>query len=200
VRKRGTAAVAGVAGARLQEAVNINLGLLSLKNVISHLHRKADYVPFSDNRLTELLRTIPFLSSPLLPFPVFNTLFISVSLGSARTLDVAVSVSAAPGYFDLACPRLILTLCSSACVFVLAFLLVVAARGVSCLWRLVAGESLGGRSKTVVVVAARLEPPNAAETLHALRFGERCRQISETVGAGGSTMATALALIESLNR
>ena len=68
MRKRGTAAVAGVAGARLQEAVNINLGLLSLKNVISHLHRKADYVPFSDNRLTELLRTIPFLSSPLFSF------------------------------------------------------------------------------------------------------------------------------------
>lgn len=59
--------------------------------------------------------------------------------------------------------------------------------------------ALGGRSKTVVVVAARLEPPNAAETLHALRFGERCRQISDTVG-GGATMATALALIESLNK
>ena len=42
----------GVSGDRLQEAVNINLGLLSLKNVISHLHSKADYVPFSDNRLT----------------------------------------------------------------------------------------------------------------------------------------------------
>jgi hypothetical protein len=116
VRKRGTAAVAGVAGARLQEAVNINLGLLSLKNVISHLHRKADYVPFSDNRLTELLRTIPFLSSPLFPFPVFNTLFISVSLGSARTLDVAVSVSAATGILSW----LVLVL-SSPCVLLRAF-------------------------------------------------------------------------------
>ena len=106
----------GAEGERLQEAVNINLGLLSLKNVISHLHRKADYVPFSDNRLTELLRS-----------------------------------------------------------------------------------ALGGRSKTVVVIAARLEPPNAAETLHALRFGERCRQISETVG-GAATMATAMALIDSLNQ
>ena len=46
----------GVSGERLQEAVNINLGLLSLKNVISHLHSKSDYIPFSDNRLTELLR------------------------------------------------------------------------------------------------------------------------------------------------
>jgi hypothetical protein len=60
-------------------------------------------------------------------------------------------------------------------------------------------EALGGRSKTVVIVTARLEPSNAAETLHALRFGERCRQISETVG-GGATMATALALIESLSK
>ena len=57
-------------------------------------------------------------------------------------------------------------------------------------------DALGGRSKTVVVVAARLEPPNAAETLHALRFGERCRQVSETVG--GSTMSTAVGLIEAL--
>jgi kinesin family protein 5 len=48
----------GVEGERLQEAVNINLGLLSLKNVISHLHRKAHYIPFSDNRLTELLRGV----------------------------------------------------------------------------------------------------------------------------------------------
>lgn len=46
----------GVEGERLQEAVNINLGLLALKNVITHLHRKAAYIPFSDNRLTELLR------------------------------------------------------------------------------------------------------------------------------------------------
>ena len=57
-------------------------------------------------------------------------------------------------------------------------------------------DALGGRSKTVVVVAARLEPPNAAETLHALRFGERCRQVSETVG--GATMSTAVGLIEAL--
>lgn len=43
-------------GERLREAVNINMGLLSLKNVISALVEKRSHVPFSDSKLTELLR------------------------------------------------------------------------------------------------------------------------------------------------
>eukprot|EP00966_Prymnesium_polylepis_P020235 466423-Prymnesium_polylepis.1 len=42
-------------GERLQEAVNINLGLLALKNVIIALHQGRSYVPFQDDKLTMLL-------------------------------------------------------------------------------------------------------------------------------------------------
>ena len=46
-----------VSGARLQEAVNINLGLLALKNVIVALHQRRAYVPYQDDKLTTLLQT-----------------------------------------------------------------------------------------------------------------------------------------------
>lgn len=44
-------------GERLQEAVNINLGLLALKNVIVALHQRRAYVPYQDDKLTTLLQT-----------------------------------------------------------------------------------------------------------------------------------------------
>eukprot|EP01052_Picozoa_sp_SAG31_P037812 SAG31_NODE_4944_length_2844_cov_1.437887_2_plen_601_part_00 len=83
-----------VSGERLAEAININEGLLALKDCISALHAGNSYVPYMNNRLTELLRS-----------------------------------------------------------------------------------ALGGNSKTTLVVTASLEPGNASETLHALRFGERCSAV-----------------------
>jgi len=43
-------------GQRLQEAVQINLGLLALKEVITALKRKQDHVPFLSSTLTYLLQ------------------------------------------------------------------------------------------------------------------------------------------------
>lgn len=43
-------------GERLQEAVNINMGLLALKNCIKAMHRNKDHVPFLDSLLTMLLQ------------------------------------------------------------------------------------------------------------------------------------------------
>ena len=43
-------------GERLQEAVQINLGLLALKNVITALHQGHSYVPYQDDRLTTALQ------------------------------------------------------------------------------------------------------------------------------------------------
>ena len=92
-----------VSGVQLTEAVNINLGLLSLKNCIAKLRTKSGYIPYADNRLTELLR-----------------------------------------------------------------------------------NALSGQSKTLVVVGARAEPEHVIETIHACRFGMRCREIesSSRPGAG----------------
>ena len=45
-------------GERMQEAVNINLGLLALKNVIIALHQRRTYVPYQDNKLTMLLQAL----------------------------------------------------------------------------------------------------------------------------------------------
>ena len=44
-------------GIRLKEGININLGLLTLGNVISALGKdKIDYVPYRDSKLTRLLQ------------------------------------------------------------------------------------------------------------------------------------------------
>jgi kinesin family protein 5 len=103
-----------VSGARLSEAININRGLLSLKNCISALHAGHTHVPYMDNRLTELLKA-----------------------------------------------------------------------------------ALGGNSKTTLVVTASLEPAHAAETTHALRFGERCSAVKNdvtkrAVGGGAARLLAAL--------
>ena len=45
-----------LAGERLQEAVNINLGLLALKNVIDALHARRAHVPWGNDQLTALLQ------------------------------------------------------------------------------------------------------------------------------------------------
>jgi len=50
-----TAHVGHVMGARMREAVYINLGLLALKKCIEALNRKYDYVPYQDSKLTMLL-------------------------------------------------------------------------------------------------------------------------------------------------
>lgn len=46
----------GAEGERAKEAININLGLLSLKNVISALVERRAHVPFGDSTLTQLLK------------------------------------------------------------------------------------------------------------------------------------------------
>ncbi|KAG9392654.1 Kinesin motor domain [Carpediemonas membranifera] len=47
---------AGTDGKRLGEAININLGLLALGNVINALHRGDSYIPYRDSQLTSVLR------------------------------------------------------------------------------------------------------------------------------------------------
>jgi len=46
----------GAAGERLQEAIFINRGLLSLKSVMTALNQQSSYVPYQDDKLTMLLK------------------------------------------------------------------------------------------------------------------------------------------------
>jgi hypothetical protein len=54
---------------------------------------------------------------------------------------------------------------------------------------------LGGNSKTMVIVCGSLEKQNAGETLQALRFGERCRQVQNTASGSAAGLVAALAVL-----
>ena len=97
---------------RLMEAQRINLGLFALKRVVEALRRGATHVPFSDSKLTQLLR---------------------------------------PG--------------------------------------------LGGGCRTACLVCAAPEDANAAETVQALRFGERAAGL-ETIQHGGLALSRALEALD----
>jgi hypothetical protein len=58
---------------------------------------------------------------------------------------------------------------------------------------LLLAAGLGGNSKTMVIVCGSRENQNAAETLQALRFGERCSQVQNTASGSAAALARALA-------
>lgn len=55
---------------------------------------------------------------------------------------------------------------------------------------------LGGNSRTSVVICSRLEAQHAAETVAALRFGERCAKVENTASRASSMLASVLARID----
>jgi hypothetical protein len=60
-------------------------------------------------------------------------------------------------------------------------------------------EALGGNAKTVVIVAAALEPRHAVETIQSLRFGEQCAAVSSgalQAQAQSAVLRQALAAID----
>eukprot|EP00045_Choanoeca_perplexa_P010004 m.99974 g.99974 ORF g.99974 m.99974 type:complete len:617 (+) comp15110_c0_seq2:94-1944(+) len=67
-------------GQRLQEAVQINLGLLALKEVITALKRKRDHVPFLSSTLTYLLQ-------PTMEGAAFATVVVTGSLEQQHTSE-----------------------------------------------------------------------------------------------------------------
>eukprot|EP00730_Choanoeca_flexa_P017679 TRINITY_DN8545_c0_g1_i2.p1 TRINITY_DN8545_c0_g1~~TRINITY_DN8545_c0_g1_i2.p1 ORF type:complete len:318 (+),score=104.21 TRINITY_DN8545_c0_g1_i2:19-972(+) len=67
-------------GERLQEAVQINLGLLALKEVITALKRKREHVPFLSSTLTYLLQ-------PTMEGAAFATVMVTGSLEQRHTAE-----------------------------------------------------------------------------------------------------------------
>jgi hypothetical protein len=60
-------------------------------------------------------------------------------------------------------------------------------------------EALGGNAKTVVIVAAALEPQHAVETIQTLRFGEQCAAVTSgalQAQAQSAVLVKALAAID----
>lgn len=57
-------------------------------------------------------------------------------------------------------------------------------------------EALGGRARTVVVVAAATEPKHAIETIQTLRFGEQCANVESGAAASATVMTERLAEID----
>ena len=58
--------------------------------------------------------------------------------------------------------------------------------------------ALGGQSHTTVIVCASPDDDDADETLHALRFGERCRQV--TTGARTSSTAVMSTVLHAIDQ
>ena len=56
--------------------------------------------------------------------------------------------------------------------------------------------ALGGATRTTVVVTASPDRADAEETLHSLRFGERCSRITNQLSVATSSVAGALAAID----
>jgi len=56
--------------------------------------------------------------------------------------------------------------------------------------------ALGGDCKTAMVVTGSLDPIHAAETIQALRFGEKCASVETSAKGGDSAIATLLAAID----
>jgi len=101
---------------RLLEAVQINLGLLALKQCIAALLKKSKYIPFQDSVLTQLLQM-----------------------------------------------------------------------------------SLGGGTRTAVIVTTSMESANAIETIQTLRFGEKCAKV-KNAGGKVNQAVFATSAIESINK
>eukprot|EP00927_Polykrikos_kofoidii_P049932 TRINITY_DN43904_c0_g1_i1.p1 TRINITY_DN43904_c0_g1~~TRINITY_DN43904_c0_g1_i1.p1 ORF type:complete len:965 (+),score=139.00 TRINITY_DN43904_c0_g1_i1:92-2986(+) len=56
--------------------------------------------------------------------------------------------------------------------------------------------ALGGKAQTTVVVTASPEDEHGEETVHALRFGERCSQLTNEAQASTASMADVVAALE----
>jgi hypothetical protein len=56
--------------------------------------------------------------------------------------------------------------------------------------------ALGGNARTTVLVTASPDRADADETLHALRFGERCGQVENKVASSTASMAEVLATLD----
>ncbi len=56
--------------------------------------------------------------------------------------------------------------------------------------------ALGGNSRTTVLVTASPDGADADETLHALRFGERCRQVENRLSSQVTSMADVLRALD----
>jgi len=56
--------------------------------------------------------------------------------------------------------------------------------------------ALGGNARTTVLVTAAPEDAHADETVHALRFGERCARLTNDAKASTASMAEVLASLE----
>ena len=57
--------------------------------------------------------------------------------------------------------------------------------------------ALGGSARTTVLVTCSPDKADADETLHALRFGERCRLVESTAVSATASMADILAALDS---
>lgn len=112
-RANGTEEGAKDAKTRVQEAVNINLGLLALKQCVESLRRKNDYIPYQDSKLTMML-----------------------------------------------------------------------------------SEGLGGDSKTSVVVCGAQEESHGPETISAMKFGQTCRGVYNTVKTNANMLQSLLQNID----
>jgi len=57
-------------------------------------------------------------------------------------------------------------------------------------------SAFGGNSRTTILVSCRSDSAHGDETLHSLRFGERCGMISNTAKVAATSLSGAIALID----
>ena len=142
---------------RARHTLQINLGLLALKNCINALHNNLAHTPYQDSKLTMLLQG---------PLPRLLDDRPSRYLRSCATHSArATAPSGVPILRANHCARN-----SPIC------LVMRVKRKQARLRRGVAG-ALGGNCKTLVVVTASPAAADTTETLQSLRFGEQCAKV-----------------------